>query len=163
MAIIDSPRYMALDFEDDPDDYRPDSSLAVVIDPARADGGHVEDLTVFCERIAPGDRIPLHKHLEESEVLFLIDGVLEARVGEETRTIEPGAVVFIPAGALHGFRNTGEGVARVQAVFPSREISLEYRERNPAPGTEGQVPGPPFVVDARELVEGDPDEAIRLL
>lgn len=163
MAIVESPEYMPLDMEEDPDDYRPSSHLAVVVDPARPGRPHVQGLTVFCEKIAAGDRIPLHKHLNEDEVLFVADGAIEATVGEETRRIGVGAVVFIPAGVLHGFRNVGDGVARIQAVFPSREVSIEYAERNPAPGTEGDAPGPPIALDARELLEGDPQKAVRVL
>lgn len=163
MGIVEQREYVPLDFEDDPDDYRPDSSLAIVIDPTRPDGGHVEQLTVFCEQIAAGDSIPLHKHLREPEVLFVDQGTIEATLGEETRTIGAGAIVFIPTGMLHGFRNCGEGIAEIHAVFPAREITIEYSERNPAPGTEGDQPGPPLAFDTRELLEGDPDKAVRPL
>lgn len=66
---------------------------------------------VFKERIAPGDAIPLHRHTV-AEVLFVDEGQIEARVGEDRRVVEPNAVVFIPAGTAHGFRNVGDGVAR---------------------------------------------------
>jgi hypothetical protein len=42
-------------------------------------------------------------------------------------------------------------------------IVIRYLERNPAPGTEGDEPGPPLAFDVRELLEGDPGEAIRPL
>ena len=160
MAIIENLTYMALTFPDDPDDYRPDSAVAIVIDPARATGGFVKGLTVFCERIAPGDRIPLHEHTIE-EVFFVDAGTIEATVGTEQRTIAPGAIVFIPSGTAHGFRNIGDGVARIHAVFPTREITIRYLERNPAPGTEGDEPRLPLALDARELIEGDPEKASR--
>ena len=160
MAIIEQPAYRPLDFEDDPDDYRPDSELALVVDPSDGPGPHVEGMSVFCERMAVGDEIPLHRHRED-EVFFLVEGAVEARVGEETREIGPGAVVFIPGGMKHGFRNVGEEEVRIQAVFSSREVSIQYFERNPAPGTEGDPPGPPLAFDVRELVEGDPEQAVR--
>ncbi len=93
MAIVENPEFMPLDMEEDPDDYRPSSRLAVVIDPARPGRPHVEALTVFCEKIAAGDRIPLHRHLNEDEVLFVVDGVIEATVGEDAGQIGAGAVV----------------------------------------------------------------------
>lgn len=160
MAIIEERTYQPLAYEEDPDDYRPDSELAIVIDPATSSGDFVDQLTVFCERIAPGDRIPLHQHTV-GEVLFLDEGSIEATVGEERRTIGEGAVVFIPAGTSHGFRNVGPEVALIHAVFPSREIAIRYLERNPAPGTEGDDPSPPFALDVRELLEGDPERAVR--
>lgn len=160
MAIVRHREYMPLVAEEDPDDYRPDSELAVVVDPSGEAGSFVDGLAVLYERIAPGDRIPLHQHTVE-EVFFVDEGRLEATLGEEREVIGPGAVVFVPARAAHGFRNVGESVARIHAVFPSREITIRYLERNPAPGTEGDEPGPPVAFDVRELVEGDPREAVR--
>lgn len=122
----------------------------------------MDGLTVFYERIAPGDRIPLHAHTLE-EILFVDDGTVEISLGEERRTVESGALVFIPEGVPHGFLNTGDDVARVHAVFPSRQIAIRYLERNPAPGTEDDEPQPPFVIDVRELLEGDPEMAVRPL
>lgn len=162
MAIIKNLTYMPLNFPDDPDDYRPNSAVALVVDPARTTGGFVKGLTVFCERIAAGDRIPLHEHTIE-EVFFVDEGSIEATVGDERRTIAPGAIVFIPSGTAHGFRNIGDGVARIHAVFPAREISIRYLQRNPAPGTEDDEPRPPVAFDPRELIEGDPQKASRPL
>lgn len=162
MAIVESWEYMPLASEDDPDDFRPNSELAVIIDPTQPSGSFVHGLTVFNERIAPGDQIPLHVHTVE-EVFFVDEGHLEVTLGEEQREISPGAVVFIPSGVAHGFRNTGEAIARIHAVFPSRELTIRYLERNPAPGTEGNAPGPPLLYDVRELLEGNPGNAIRVL
>lgn len=160
MAIVEERNYQPLAYEKDPDDYRPDSELAIVIDPSGSAGSFVDGLTVFYERIAPGDRIPLHQHTVE-EVLFVDEGSIEATVGEVRRTVDPGSVVFIPAGTAHGFGNVGPTVARIHAVFPSREIAIRYLERNPAPGTEADDPSPPFALDVRELLEGDPERAVR--
>lgn len=162
MAVVETWEYHSLASFDDPDDYRPDSELAIVIDPSHSEGQFARELTVFYERIAPGDRIPLHKHTIE-EVFFLDEGRLEVSLGKDRGTIEAGAVVFIPAGVEHGFRNVGDEFARIHAVFPSQEISIEYLERNPAPGTEGDEPSPPVTIDVRELLEGDPANAVREL
>ena len=44
-------------------------------------------------------------------------------------------------------RGTRLTVLRAHAVFPSDVLNGEYLERNPAPGTEGDVPQPPFSID----------------
>lgn len=160
MTIIEERSFQPLAHEEDPDDFRPDSELAIVVDPSDGDGGFCERLAVFRERIAEGDRIPLHQHTVE-EVLFVDEGRIEARVGDVRRVIGPGATVFVPAHTSHGFENVGEGTARVHAVFPTTEITIRYLERNPAPGTEGDPPGRPLAFDVRELVEGDPEGAVR--
>lgn len=160
MTIIEERHYEPLASEEDPDDFRPDSELAVVLDPSHEEDAYVADLAVFYEHVAAGDRIPLHQHTVD-EVLFVDEGRLEARVGEERTTVGPGATIFIPARTAHGFENVGEGVASVHAVFPSTEITIRYLERNPAPGTEGDPPGEPLAFDVRELLEGDPAGAVR--
>lgn len=162
MSIVEKREYFPLASEEDVDDYRPDSKLAVILDPARSSGPYVRGLTVLDERIAPGDRIPLHEHGDD-EVFFLDEGRLEVRLGDERREIASGAVVFIPARVAHGFENLGDSVARIHAVFPSHRLTIRYFERNPAPGTEGDPPGPALEYDTRELVEGDPEKAIRVL
>lgn len=59
---------------------------------------------------------PLHRHLRESETFVVLEGALEFwRDGEELRA-GPGAVVYIPRGALHKFRNVGSGPARLMVM-----------------------------------------------
>ena len=160
MAIVEDWEYVPLAALDDPDDYRPNSQLAIIIDPARPSGDFVRGLTVFRERIAPGDRIPLHEHTIE-ELLLVDEGTIEVALGDERRVVEADAVVFIPARMAHGFRNVGEQEARIHAVFPAREVAIRYLERNPAPGTEDDEPAAPIRIDVRELLEGDSQSAVR--
>lgn len=152
MAIIEHPSYVPL-VDDDPDDYRPNSSVAIVLDPVRSDGKFVNGLTVLFERIAPGDRIPLHTHMVEEEVLFIDAGTAEVVLGEERRTVGPGAVIFVPSGTPHQACNVGPGPLLLHAVFPARMITVQYLDRNPAPGTEEAAPQPPLTIDARLWVE----------
>lgn len=123
---------------DDPDDHRPDSALALVVDP----GGRAGRVNSFClifEDVAVGDRIPLHRHPVD-ELVLILDGVAEVTLGGETHRAGPDASVFIPAGVTHGHRNAGDGVLRIRAVFPGTEIEIEMLDRNPAPGTEHRSP-----------------------
>ena len=149
MAIVESRQYRTMVYEDDPDDYRPNSQMAVVLDPAKPDGEFVKGLAVVFERIAPGDRIPLHTHTLE-EVLIIDEGTAEVTLGDEKRTVGAGAVVYIPINVAHGTKNIGGGELRVHAIFPSQVITIQYLERNPAPGTEGNAPQPMATVDIRE-------------
>lgn len=162
MGIVEDWEYMPLAIEEDPDDWRPESHLAVIVDPSSGSSPFARDITVFRERIAPGDAIPLHEHTIE-EVLFVDAGRIEVRLGTERREVEAPAIVFVPARQAHGFRNVGKDVARIHAVFPSTEVTIRYLERNPAPGTEADDPGPPIAYDVREFLEGDPAGAVRLM
>jgi quercetin dioxygenase-like cupin family protein len=132
----------------DVDDHRPNTTWALVADPVRKDGAYVRGLTLLFERIAVGDRIPLHTHTID-EVIIIDHGEGEARLGEECRAVKEGTVVFIPAGVPHGTRNTGASPLHIHAIFETSTIGITYLERNPAPGTESDPPKPPATFDAR--------------
>lgn len=148
MSIVEDRRYQPLGPED-PDDYRPNSELAFVIDPTGA-GPHVSGLSFIFENVAPGDRIPLHRHTLD-EAVIIEEGEADIVLGNERCSASAGAVIFIPAGAAHAYRNAAAGPLRIHGVFPSDVIDIEYLERNPAPGTEGQAPQPAFSIDLRAL------------
>lgn len=44
----------------------------------------------------------LHVQPHHEEVVVVLDGEVDFRVGDEVRPVQPGALVFIPRGALHG-------------------------------------------------------------
>jgi mannose-6-phosphate isomerase-like protein (cupin superfamily) len=149
MAIITERNYQPISTLGDPDDYRPNSAMAFVFDPARSDTGYVRGLTLIFETIAVGDRIPLHVHPTVEEVVVIEEGSAEVRLGDEHRMVGAGAVVFIPPGTPHGTRNVGLTVLRVQAIFPTPDIDIQMLERLPAPGTEGDSPQPGGSVSLR--------------
>ena len=125
----------------DPDDWRPNSAWAVVADDRAG-------MAVIVEELGVGDAIPLHRHRID-EVLLYEAGDAEVRVDDETFAVGPGDIVMVPAGAVHGTRNVGTEIVRLRAVFPSHRLDMEYVERNPAPGTEGDEPQPGVIWDAR--------------
>jgi len=149
MAIVPTFGYASFD-ESDPDDFRPNSRWAVLVDPSGTSARRVDDITLIVEEIAPGDRIPLHTH-PINEVIVILEGVPQVTLGDDTRELGPGAVVFIPAGTPHRTRNDTKSTVRLHAMFPSERIGIEYLERNPAPGTDDDPPQPAFTIDARAV------------
>ena len=122
----------------DPDDHRPHSSWRLVVD-SGDEAGRVDSLAMIEEEVAVGDRIPLHVH-DVDEVIAVIDGQGEAHLGGERQQVGAGSVIYIPAGVEHGTRNLGDAPLLVHAVFPATQIVIDMRDRNPAPGTEGDAP-----------------------
>lgn len=152
MSIVEGYRYEPM--VGDPDDHRPATTWALLVDPGDA-RGRVDDLAVIAERVGPGDRIPLHVH-RVNEVI-LAHGPGRFRLGEEERSVHEGAVIFIPAGVPHGFHNDGDTALPLQAVFPTTRVWMRYLERNDAPGTETDGPGAAVTYDFRTgAVELDP-------
>ena len=132
MGIVHAPAFHAMD--DDPDDYRPSSSWALSVDPdGRAAFGVVH------ERIGVGDRIPRHWH-DVDEVVLYEGGAARVHLDGADVDVAAGAIVFIPAGAVHGTVNTGDEPVEVRAVFPTTRVRMDAIERNPAPGTEDALP-----------------------
>jgi quercetin dioxygenase-like cupin family protein len=66
---------------------------------------------------APGAVAPRHRHPGE-EIVFVLRGSLEYRLdGQAPVTLNPGNVLFIPAGTVHAVRNTGSVVASELATY----------------------------------------------
>jgi quercetin dioxygenase-like cupin family protein len=149
MAFVETFTYAPFD-ESDPDDFRPDSRWALLVDPEALEEGGVDNITVIFEEIAVGDRIPLHVH-PINEVIVVDEGEAEVTLGRSMRRVGGGTVIFIPAETPHGTRNVGGKPVRIHAMFPSEQIGIEYLDRNPAPGTENDPPQPRSTIDARAL------------
>ena len=131
----------------DPDDHRPGTVWALIVDPGDA-SGRVDQLAVLVEEIGAGDRIPVHRHPID-EVVFVVGDGAVATLGESIRSIRSGTIMFVPAGVAHGISNPTAIALPIRAVFPGTKVGIEYLERNPAPGTEADDPAPPVVLDLR--------------
>lgn len=69
-------------------------------------------LLVVRGRLPAGDRGPVHLHAGD-EVLHVIEGTLQIRVGDERRTCGPGDVAAVPPNTPHGFRVLTDTVLEV--------------------------------------------------
>jgi quercetin dioxygenase-like cupin family protein len=57
--------------------------------------------------LAPGYVAPRHTHPGE-EIIYVLEGTLQYEIeGQPTRTVKPGDVLFVPAGAIHTAANVG--------------------------------------------------------
>jgi quercetin dioxygenase-like cupin family protein len=67
--------------------------------------------------LEPGERVLLHTHPVE-EILIFTGGSGEARIGDESVPVSAGITLHIPAGIVHGFRNTADRRLHVFVIFP---------------------------------------------
>lgn len=67
--------------------------------------------------LQPGEQVLLHTHSVE-EILIFTEGSGEARIGEESVPVSAGITLHIPAGIVHGFRNTADKRLHVFVIFP---------------------------------------------
>ena len=83
---------------------------------------HGAAMTIGEVSLDPGTVVPMHQHPHE-QMTYVIEGRFEFTVGTETKVLEPGMVVVIPGGAMHG--GTTLTACKVIDVFaPVRE---DYR------------------------------------
>lgn len=80
-----------------------------------------ESLSVGDVWLAPGGSAPTHFHPTE-EAMVILEGELEAILGDDVITVTEGQIVLAPAGVKHGFTNRSGSPARVMAIFPTARM-----------------------------------------
>jgi mannose-6-phosphate isomerase-like protein (cupin superfamily) len=58
--------------------------------------------------LEPGQAQSVHDHADQDKFYFVVEGQGEFVVGDETKTIGAGGVVWAPAGVPHGVANRGD-------------------------------------------------------
>ena len=68
--------------------------------------------------IGPGARVATHIHPDTEEGMVILEGSLDAILGDEVVALGPGDTVLAPAGVKHGFVNRSGATATLLAAFP---------------------------------------------
>jgi quercetin dioxygenase-like cupin family protein len=105
---VSDPRDMA------PEPWRPGVETRMVVS-ARNGAAH---LCIFEQWVAPGAGAPTHSHPVE-EVLTVREGEAEMWIDRERAIVTSGQSLIVPAGRLHGFRNSGAATLHLHAVLAS--------------------------------------------
>jgi quercetin dioxygenase-like cupin family protein len=120
--------------------------------PLHSAAGTASTATVLFE-LEPGAELPMHTDSAE-ELLVVVQGTGEARVGDDVGRIETHEVALVPPMAPHGLRNVGNEVLRVLGTFSSSTVVSTF-ERPFEPG------GPQvFAIGAPVAVAAHLDEAV---
>ncbi len=93
--------------------------------------GQASSGAVYFE-LEPGSVLESHTDSAE-ELLYLVEGSVEATVGDEVAALEQGGLAVVPANVPHGVRNTGDRVARIIGFFAAGTILSIFAEP-PFPG-----------------------------
>jgi quercetin dioxygenase-like cupin family protein len=68
-------------------------------------------------RVPPGSNVPPpHSHSGNEELVYVLEGTLRYRVGDETRDLAPGDSMATPPGVIHAFSNPHEHPARALVI-----------------------------------------------
>lgn len=73
-------------------------------------------LAAFESVAAPGEGPPLHRHENEDEIWYALDGSFRVRLGDEVRAAPAGTFLFIPKQAVHTWQNVGREPARLLVI-----------------------------------------------
>ena len=76
-----------------------------------------QDLVVIEVILLPGHGHDFHKHPEQEEVIYVLEGSVEQWLREERRVLNPGDSVFIPADTVHASFNTSSRNVKVLAIL----------------------------------------------
>jgi quercetin dioxygenase-like cupin family protein len=100
--------------EQPPEQWRPGVETRMLVS---ASNGATQ-LCIFEQWIAPGTGAPTHSHPVE-EILTVRDGEAEMWVDQERIIVSVGQSLIVPAGRMHGFRNSGTATLHLHAVLAS--------------------------------------------
>lgn len=84
--------------------------------------------------IQPGRRNPLHSHPNCEELLYVVSGECEHKIGEEIHDLKAGDVICIPRNVRHWARATGKTpmVAVISFSSPDR-MFVSHEDEETAP------------------------------
>lgn len=77
-----------------------------------------KDVTFIRARLTPGSTVGMHKHLTDSETIYVISGRGKTVCDGETEVLKAGSVTFCPVGCSHCLINDGDVDLVFFAVVP---------------------------------------------
>jgi quercetin dioxygenase-like cupin family protein len=128
-----------------------------------------DDVLPFEFTCGPGGGVRIrHMHMHQSEVFRGVSGQLTVLLDGEERTLGPGDVIEIPAGAAHGFVNDGDVDAVCDVEYrPAGRNEAWLKLTNAIERVHGRPPGmleiAPFALDVGMYIAGPPIWTQRVL
>ena len=78
--------------------------------------------------VLPGESCyPAHIHTACEEVIFVLSGQGEIKIGQEVFPMRPGDAIYLPQDVPHVMRNTGREVMRLSCSFNSADFSRDLK------------------------------------
>lgn len=115
--------------------------------PLHSAAGTASTATVLFE-LDPGAALAVHTDSAE-ELLIVLQGTGEARVGDETGRLEQNQVGLVPSMVPHGIRNIGDDVLRVLGTFSASTVVSTFERPFVEDGPNVFVIGSPVPIGGR--------------
>lgn len=97
-----------------------------------------QTICFLSESILPAEAIPVHKHLNEDELIFIHKGTGLFTLGEKQYPVSEGSVAVVPKGIWHGLQNAGSENIEMRFAYTPSGFEGFFRE-------VGTPIGQPFV------------------
>ena len=81
------------------------------------DDGNCANMILGLVRFQPGSDPGTHKHEAEEEIIYVLSGHGETKVGGKVYPLEPGVTVFTEPGIEHGVKTLGDDPLVLVSVF----------------------------------------------
>jgi mannose-6-phosphate isomerase-like protein (cupin superfamily) len=95
---------------------------------------------------------PPHRHREQDEMFYVLEGAYEFLLGDKKQTCEAGALIYVPRGVVHTFRNASNGISRLFDLHTPGGFEAFFEECGvPATDTRSQPPHSSLPDDAKGL------------
>jgi mannose-6-phosphate isomerase-like protein (cupin superfamily) len=99
---------------------------------------------------------PLHRHTNEDEYSYILEGRMGAQLGDEVVHAEVGDLVFKPRDQWHAFWNAGDGPCRILEIISPGGVRAPLRGSGRAQGGHGPVSRRPLRDRVRLRERGTP-------
>ena len=109
--------------------------------PLHSATGTADTATVWMN-LDPGGEVPEHRDSAE-ELLLVVEGEVEATIGDETARMRELELALVPSMAPHALRNVGERRARILGYFASSTVVSTFAEPFGPDGMQVFVTGAP--------------------
>lgn len=76
-----------------------------------------KDIVTLHVNLKPGKGHDFHRHPQQEEVIYVLQGRIEQWVDQEMKVLEVGDAAFIAAGVVHASFNMGQNDAQVLAIL----------------------------------------------
>lgn len=98
----------------------------------------IETLSFCRELIAPGEGIPVHKHLNEDELIFVHRGEGTLTIDDKKIIVKEGSVALVPKGVWHSMFNSGKETLTMVFSYAPAGFEGYFRELGSPAGTPWQ-------------------------
>jgi mannose-6-phosphate isomerase-like protein (cupin superfamily) len=114
--------------------------------------GESEAVGIF-ELISPPQAgAPPHLHRTQDETHYILEGQYEFVCAGRTIKAGPGALVYVPRGAVHAFTNVGTGPGRILFIEAPAGPLERWLEEVGEPVTDKSAPPPASPPDMQKLL-----------